>query len=98
MSEVECPQCGHEFDAESDQSEPEPDPEPIGECVDCGVDIYHGEWHVADRTDADRIPDEPVQAVAMGEPEPTTRWCGSCSDRLLDDFPNDEKIAGVDDE
>lgn len=92
-----CPECGHEFAPGEDEQEQEDDGprEPVGECEDCGVPIRYGEWHVADRTEAERLPDESMQAVAMGDPDETTRWCAPCSDRPLDEYPEDEAIAGV---
>ena len=69
-------------------------PEAVGECVDCGVPIRYGEWHVALRPDCDRIPDEAMMAVKLGDPDETTRWCGPCSDRPLGEYPEDGTIAG----
>lgn len=93
---VTCPECGHGFDPEADdEDEQDREPEPVGECVDCGVLIHHGEWHMADRSDEDRIPDESIQSVKMGQPDETVRWCGPCSDRDLAEYPDDEPVAGM---
>lgn len=89
-----CPECGHDL---TEEQEPEEFvPQKVGECVDCGIDIYQREWHVEDTRDQRRLPDYSMMSVWLGSPDPGTRWCGPCSERAIEEFPDDKPIAGVD--
>jgi len=95
---VTCPSCEHEFTPGSTDEEPDgdaADPDPTGECEDCGVNIFHGEWHVACRPESEQVPDECMQVNVMGEPAPTARWCGPCSDRDISEYPDEGPVAGA---
>ncbi|WP_144049960.1 hypothetical protein [Halorubrum sp. C191] len=68
-------------------------PAVAGECVECGADIYYGEWHVLRKSECDRVPDGVATKVAAGRPD-GERVCAECSDRDRDDFPERGDDAG----
>lgn len=93
---VECPDCGHEFAPDGEPDDGDDEPTVAAECEDCGVSIYHGEWHVLRKSPSDRVPDGTASKVQMGQPD-GEHVCASCAGRPLSEFPDDGPLAGVDD-